>query len=206
VTWLLRLIAGVVMLAGQASPVPRQIADEEYGPDSRGEFIVEPKSGPPGTTITFTVRCTTGSNLTGAPADRVALLFGKAYDTTYDRYFNRPLDQSGTGVFTIVVPDGAPPTRVVSGGETDIAYGVSGSCFSDDMGLSGFRRNFVVTSPSALPAVATSVKTSAQSAAPMTGLPKTGTSLTVRLTAATVLLVGLGLAFLRARNRPSSSQ
>jgi hypothetical protein len=206
VTWLLRLIAGVVMLAGQASFVPQQVADEEYGPDSRGEFIVEPKSGPPGTTITFTVRCTTGSNLTGPPAAGVSLHFGKAYDTTYDRSLNLPLDSTGAGVFKIVVPKEVPPTRVVNGGETDIAYGIGGLCFLDDMAFASFRRVFVVTAPSDLSTVATPVGTSGQSSAPVTVLPRTGTRLTIPLTAFTVLLIGVGLAVWRARRRPSSSR
>jgi hypothetical protein len=205
VTWLVRLIAGVVMLTGQASFVPHQVADEEYGPDSRGEFVVEPRSGPPGTTITVTVRCTIGSNLTGAGADHVSLAFGKAYDTTYDKVFSGRLDGKGSGVFTVVVPE-APPSRIVSGGETDIAYGVSGSCFYDDMGLASFRRVFVVTAASVSPTVASTVKTSGQSAAPVTALPRTGTRLTIPLTAVTVLLIGVGLAVWRARRRPSSPQ
>jgi hypothetical protein len=201
VTWLLRLISGVLVLAGQASFVPHQVADEEYGPDSRGEFIVEPKSGPPGTTITFRVRCTTRPNLTGSPADSVVLRFGKNYDTTYDRGVKGDLDRTGSGVFVIVVPDEVPPTRPVNGGETDIAYGVGGSCFSDDMGLSGFRRNFVVTAASVSPTVAPTVKTSGQSAAPVTGLPKTGSRLVISLTATIMLLVGVGLALRGARRR-----
>jgi hypothetical protein len=205
VTWLLRLIAGVVMLAGQANLVPRQIADEEYGPDSRGQVMVEPRSGPPGTTITVTVRCTIGSNLTGAGADHVSLAFGKAYDTTYDKVFSGRLGGDGSGVFTVVVPE-APPSRIVSGGETDIAYGVSGSCFYDDMGLASFRRLFVVTAASVSSTAVSAVQTSLQSAAPVTVLPRTGARLTIPLTAVTVLLIGVGLAVWRARRRPSSSQ
>jgi hypothetical protein len=225
VTWLVRLIAGVVVLAGQASFGPNQVTDEDYGPDSRGEFLVEvepnhatdyvygpdsrgqftvePRSGPPGTTITFTVRCTTGPNLTGTPAAGVSLHFGKAYDTTYDRSLNRPLDQAGSGVFTIVVPEGVPPTRVVNGGETDIAYGVGGGCFLDDMSFASFRRNFVVTVASVSPVVATTVDTSLPSARIVTGLPTTGGRLAIPLTAGTLLLIGVGLALRRAQRRRS---
>jgi LPXTG-motif cell wall-anchored protein len=146
------------------------------------------------------VRCTTGPNLSGAPADGVSLHFGKAYDTTYDRSLNSTLDQAGAGVFTIVVTEGVPPSREVNGGESDIAYGVGGLCSSGDTAFAAFRRVFVVTLPTVSSTVATPVRTSMVPAAPATGLPKTGTRLAAPLTAATMLLVS-GCVVWGARRR-----
>jgi hypothetical protein len=201
VTLLLRLVASALALAGQAAFVTHQATDQEPAPDPRGSFTVAPKPGPPGTAIAIAVRCTLGANGAGTPADSIVLHLFKAYDTSYDRQIIRPLDPTGSGVFTIVVPDAAPPTAVVNGGEKDVAYNVGGSCFLDDMGLASFSEPFVVTAASVAPTAASAVKTSGQSAAPVTGLPKTGSRLVISLTATIMLLVGVGLALWGARRR-----
>jgi hypothetical protein len=209
VTFFVRLLTGVVVLAGQAGFVMPQATDQEPAPDRRGSFTVAPKFGPAGTAITIAVRCTLGANGAGTPADSVVLHLFKAYDTSYDRQIVRPLDHTGSGVFTIVVPDAAPPTGIVDGGK-DVAYNVGGSCFLDDVGLASFSEPFIVTAASVAPTVASSVGipssiilTNGQSQS-ASALPRTGTHLALPLTAATLLLIGVGLALRRAHRQPTS--